>query len=65
MLYFWSAGVTKDKSVLSWEIRLNIAIGVAEALNYLHKECPRLVIHRDIKSSNILLSDEFEPQVFP
>ncbi|GJS86198.1 putative proline-rich receptor-like protein kinase PERK11 [Tanacetum coccineum] len=56
-------GVTKDKSVLSWEIRLNIAIGVAEALNYLHKECPRPVIHRDIKSSNILLSDEFEPQL--
>ncbi|KAL8188663.1 hypothetical protein R6Q57_029683 [Mikania cordata] len=56
-------GVMKDRSVLSWEIRLNIAIGVAEALNYLHKECLRPVIHRDIKSSNILLSDEFEPQL--
>ncbi|XP_035844998.1 probable receptor-like protein kinase At2g42960 isoform X1 [Helianthus annuus] len=56
-------GVMKDKSVLSWETRLNIAIGVAEALNYLHKECPRPVLHRDIKSSNILLSDEFEPQL--
>ncbi|KAI7734726.1 hypothetical protein M8C21_015433, partial [Ambrosia artemisiifolia] len=56
-------GVMKDKSVLSWETRLNIAIGVAEALNYLHKECPRPVLHRDVKSSNILLSDEFEPQL--
>lgn len=56
-------GLTKDKSVLSWEVRLNVATGVAEALNYLHKECPRPVIHRDIKSSNILLSDEFEPQL--
>ncbi|KAL7605189.1 hypothetical protein Lser_V15G17130 [Lactuca serriola] len=56
-------GATKDKSILSWEIRLNIAIKVAEALNYLHKECPRPVIHRDIKSSNILLSEEFEPQL--
>ncbi|KAL4585046.1 hypothetical protein LXL04_009659 [Taraxacum kok-saghyz] len=56
-------GATKDKSVLSWEIRLNIAIKVAEALNYLHKECSRPVIHRDVKSSNILLSEEFEPQL--
>lgn len=56
-------GLTKDKSVLSWEVRLNVATGVAEALNYLHKECSRPVIHRDIKSSNILLSDEFEPQL--
>ncbi|XP_076958506.1 protein kinase STUNTED-like [Bidens hawaiensis] len=56
-------GVIKDRSVLSWEKRLNIAIGVAEAINYLHKECLRPVIHRDIKSSNILLSDEFEPQL--
>ncbi|KAL8223953.1 hypothetical protein R6Q57_019428 [Mikania cordata] len=56
-------GLMQDKSVLSWERRLNIAIGVAEAINYLHKECPRPVLHRDIKSSNILLSDEFEPQL--
>ncbi|KAK1419342.1 hypothetical protein QVD17_28508 [Tagetes erecta] len=56
-------GVMKDSSVLSWNIRFNIAIGVAEALNYLHKECLRPVIHRDIKSSNILLSDDFEPQL--
>ncbi|KAI3765707.1 hypothetical protein L2E82_15749 [Cichorium intybus] len=54
---------TKDKSVFTWEIRLNIAIKVAEALKYLHKECPRPIIHRDVKSSNILLSEEFEPQL--
>ncbi|KVH96527.1 Protein kinase, catalytic domain-containing protein [Cynara cardunculus var. scolymus] len=64
-VYFLYSGLTKDKSVLSWEVRLNVATGVAEALNYLHKECPRPVIHRDIKSSNILLSDEFEPQAKP
>ncbi|XP_076894861.1 protein kinase STUNTED-like [Bidens hawaiensis] len=56
-------GVMKDKPVLSWETRMKIAIGVAEAFNYLHKECSRPVIHRDIKSSNILLSNEFEPQL--
>ncbi len=40
-----------------------MAVAVAEALNYLHNECSRPVIHRDIKSSNILLSDDFQPQV--
>ncbi|XP_021900354.1 probable receptor-like protein kinase At3g17420 [Carica papaya] len=53
----------EDKHALSWGTRFNIAIGVAEAINYLHTECPRPVIHRDIKSSNILLSDGFEPQL--
>lgn len=40
-----------------------MAIGVAEALDYLHNGCGQSVIHRDVKSSNILLSDDFEPQV--
>ena len=46
-----------------WNERYKIALGVAEALDYLHNKAPQLVIHRDVKSSNILLSDDFEPQV--
>ncbi|XP_060168627.1 protein kinase STUNTED-like isoform X2 [Lycium barbarum] len=53
----------RTKSVLQWERRFRIAVGIAEALNYLHNECPLPVIHRDVKSSNILLSDDFEPQL--
>uniref|UniRef100_A0A2N9IRX2 Protein kinase domain-containing protein n=1 Tax=Fagus sylvatica TaxID=28930 RepID=A0A2N9IRX2_FAGSY len=56
-------GNNKDKSVLSWEVRYNIAVRIAEALNYLHNECSQPVIHRDVKSSNILLSNGFEPQL--
>jgi serine/threonine protein kinase len=40
-----------------------MAIEIAETLNHLHNECPQPVIHRDIKSSNILLSNHFQPQV--
>jgi serine/threonine protein kinase len=40
-----------------------MAIEIAETLNHLHNERPQPVIHRDIKSSNILLSNHFQPQV--
>ena len=56
-------GKNKNGTLLSWEKRYNIAIGIAEALNYLHNETMKPVIHRDVKSSNILLSHGFEPQV--
>ncbi|KAL7257385.1 hypothetical protein ACSBR1_003650 [Camellia fascicularis] len=56
-------GNNKEKPALSWEVRFKVAVGIAEALNYLHNECSLPVIHRDVKSSNILLSNEFEPQL--
>ncbi|ERM96729.1 hypothetical protein AMTRI_Chr11g157060 [Amborella trichopoda] len=56
-------GDKKDKFVIPWAERFKVAVGVAEALDYLHSGHSQPVIHRDVKSSNILLSEEFEPQL--
>lgn len=46
-----------------WQERFKVAVGVAEALDYLHNCREESVIHKDVKSSNILLPQNFEPQV--
>ncbi|XP_031740743.1 receptor-like cytosolic serine/threonine-protein kinase RBK2 isoform X3 [Cucumis sativus] len=51
------------KEKLEWSIRYKIAIGIAEGLRYLHEGCQRRIIHRDIKAANILLTQDFEPQI--
>ncbi|KAJ1260588.1 hypothetical protein BS78_10G243900 [Paspalum vaginatum] len=47
---------------MSWAARRGIAVGAARGLEYLHKRCQRRIIHRDIKASNVLLTDDFQPQ---
>ncbi|KAK4429609.1 Proline-rich receptor-like protein kinase PERK1 [Sesamum alatum] len=56
-------GNKKEPLAFGWSERYSVAIGVAEALDYLHNREAQPVIHRDVKSSNILLSDDFEPQL--
>ncbi|KAA8530749.1 hypothetical protein F0562_005483 [Nyssa sinensis] len=48
---------------LEWKIRFKVALGVAEGLQYLHCGCQRRIIHRDITASNILLTQDYEPQI--
>ncbi|XP_057846404.2 probable serine/threonine-protein kinase PBL7 [Cryptomeria japonica] len=50
--------------MLSWAARRRIAIGVAKGLRYLHEECGEgTIVHRDIRSSNIMLSHDFLPLI--
>ncbi|KAF8657055.1 hypothetical protein HU200_060392 [Digitaria exilis] len=49
--------------VLEWPARVKIAAGSARGIAYLHEDCHPRIIHRDIKSSNILLDNNFEAQV--
>ncbi|KAH9299699.1 hypothetical protein KI387_031381, partial [Taxus chinensis] len=53
----------KGRVVLDWETRIKIAVGAARGLAYLHEDCHPQIIHRDIKSSNILLDNNFEARV--
>lgn len=53
----------KRGSFLKWEMRLKIAIEAAKGLSYLHHDCSPLIIHRDVKSNNILLNSDFEAHV--
>ncbi|CAL1363138.1 unnamed protein product [Linum trigynum] len=50
-------------SLLGWGSRYKIAKGIASGLLYLHEEWEQCVVHRDIKSSNILLDSNFNPKL--
>ncbi|CAO2814822.1 unnamed protein product [Amaranthus hypochondriacus] len=54
---------TPDKRPLCWQTRIQIAIDVANALEYLHFYCDPPLCHRDIKSGNILLDENFVAKV--
>ncbi|KAL8200576.1 hypothetical protein R6Q57_011915 [Mikania cordata] len=59
----WIHGDVGLCSPLTWEIRMKIIIGTAKALTYLHEGLEPKVVHRDIKSSNILLDKFWNPKV--
>ncbi|XP_027333828.1 L-type lectin-domain containing receptor kinase VIII.1 [Abrus precatorius] len=51
------------RTPLPWDHRRKILLGVASALAYLHQECENQVIHRDIKTSNIMLDERFNARL--
>ncbi|CAI9114328.1 OLC1v1015032C1 [Oldenlandia corymbosa var. corymbosa] len=56
-------GADKEVAPLDWCARVKIALGAARGLSYLHEDSSPRVIHRDFKSSNILLEYDFTPKV--
>eukprot|EP00256_Glycine_max_P008941 XP_003518770.1 serine/threonine receptor-like kinase NFP [Glycine max] len=60
-LYSWLHEGKKEK--LSWKIRLRIAIDIANGLQYIHEHTRPRVVHKDIKSSNILLDSNMRAKI--
>ncbi|KAL9452549.1 hypothetical protein AB3S75_008354 [Citrus x aurantiifolia] len=56
-------GATKANIKLNWEKRSDICVGIAKGLAFLHEELVPHIVHRDIKASNILLDQEFNPKI--
>ena len=52
-----------EESVLHWQTRLNVAQGTANGILYLHTAFEKPLIHRDVKSANVLLDQQLVPKV--
>ncbi|XP_042434666.1 cold-responsive protein kinase 1-like [Zingiber officinale] len=70
LVYEYMANGSLDKFIfgdkrgfLNWRQRFGIIVGTARGLAYMHQEFHVRIIHRDIKCSNILLDDNFQPKV--
>ncbi|KAJ9705538.1 hypothetical protein PVL29_003540 [Vitis rotundifolia] len=53
----------EEKTLLTWAMRYRIALGLASSLLYLHEEWEQCVVHRDIKSSNVMLDSDFNAKL--
>ncbi|EPS59661.1 phytosulfokine receptor 1, partial [Genlisea aurea] len=62
-LDYWLHEKSDGPASLDWKTRLEIARGAARGLSYLHLRCEPRILHRDVKSSNILLGERFEARL--
>jgi Leucine-rich repeat (LRR) protein len=62
-LDLWLRNRTGGLEILDWNKRYKIATGAAKGLAFLHHGFIPHIIHRDVKASNILLNEDFEPKV--
>ncbi|KAK1392009.1 receptor-like cytosolic serine/threonine-protein kinase RBK1 [Heracleum sosnowskyi] len=52
-----------SEDCFDWTSRFKVAVGIADGLKYLHYDCQKRIIHRDITASNILLMEDYQPQI--
>ncbi|CAN8258561.1 unnamed protein product [Cochlearia groenlandica] len=53
----------RGESILNWETRLKIVVESAQGLEYLHNGCKPPMVHRDVKTTNILLNEQFQAKL--
>lgn len=59
----WLHETSPSRPPLPWAARLRVIRGVAAGLAFLHGDCKPMIIHRDIKASNVLLDGDFEARI--
>jgi serine/threonine protein kinase len=63
LILFLTLVTGENKGSLNWAQRYDIILGTARGLSYLHEDFHVCIIHRDIKTSNILLDDDLQPRI--